>query len=115
MLAPVSEAGYGEEDLRPCAARRSIGSRRSPPRSRRASGVAVGLRRAGTLVVGFDADDVSVLADLHAFHRALGLPAERVTPGQARRREPGLTPRLRGALHVPPTTRWTPGRCAPGC
>jgi len=101
MLAPVSEAGYGEEDLLALCRASLDRFEGFAAEVERASGVAVGLRRAGTLVVGFDADDVSVLADLHAFHRALGLPAERVTPGQARRREPGLTPRLRGALHVP--------------
>lgn len=41
------------------------------------------------------------LDDLHRFHQELGLPAERLTAGQARRREPSLTPRLRGAVHVP--------------
>jgi glycine oxidase len=101
MLAPVSEAGYGEENLLALCRASLERFAEFAAEVESASGVAVGLRRAGTLVVGFDADDVSVLDDLHAFHRALGLPAERVTPGQARRREPGLTPRLRGALHVP--------------
>src|SRR3712207_7473270 len=35
----------------------------------RASGTPVGLRTAGTLVVGFDEDDVRELAALHAFQR----------------------------------------------
>ncbi len=65
-----------------------------------ASGLPVALRTAGTLLVGFDDDDVRVLADLSDHHRALGLTAERLTPSQARRREPSLSPRLRGALHT---------------
>jgi glycine oxidase len=66
-----------------------------------ATGRTVGLRAAGTLKVGVDADDVRALEHLHAFHTELGLPASRITPGDARRMEPGLTPRLRGAVHVP--------------
>ncbi|MFB9235635.1 glycine oxidase ThiO [Plantactinospora siamensis] len=101
MLAPVAEAGYGEEPL----LRLGLASLRLFPRFvadlRDATGIEVPLRTAGTLQVGFDADDMRALDDLHRFHRELELPAERLTPGQARRREPALTPRLRGALHVP--------------
>ena len=101
MLAPVTEASYGEEPLlRLCRA----SLERYPAfvaQLQDASGIDVGLRTAGTLQVGFDADDMRALDDLHAFHLELGLPADRLTPGQARRREPSLTPRLRGAVHVP--------------
>jgi glycine oxidase len=101
MLAPVSEAGYGEEDLLALCRASLDRFGAFVAEVERAGGVAVGLRRAGTLVVGFDADDVRVLDDLHAYRHSLGLPAERITPGQARRREPALAPRLRGALHAP--------------
>src|SRR5665811_1488567 len=37
---------------------------------------------------------------LHAFQRELGLEVERLTPREARRREPSLTPRLRGGLYA---------------
>jgi glycine oxidase len=66
----------------------------------RDSGVEAGLRTAGTLQVGFDGDDMAALDALHAYQRELGLPADRLTPRQAREREPLLTPRIRGALHV---------------
>jgi glycine oxidase len=101
MLAPVAEATYGEEGLLELC-RASL--ERFPAfvaEAERASGVTVDLRTAGTLLVAFDADDMRALDALHAFHREIGLPAERLTAGQARRREPTLTPRLRGALHVP--------------
>jgi glycine oxidase len=100
MLAPVSEAGYGEEQLL-ALCRASLA--RFPDfvaALERASGVVVGLRTAGTLVVGFDADDMRALDELHAFHTELGLAAQRLTGGEARRREPALTPRLRGGLFV---------------
>ena len=101
MLAPVTEATYGEEWL----LRLSLASLERYPsfveELRAASGVNVGLRTSGTLQVGFDADDMRAVDDLHRFHETLGLPAERLTAGHARQREPSLSPRIRGAVHVP--------------
>jgi glycine oxidase len=100
MLAPVTEAAYGEEALlRLCQA----SLQRYPAFAAEleaATGLPVGLRTAGTLVVGFDADDVAELEALHDFQRALGLDAERLTPRATRSREPSLTPRVRGGLAV---------------
>jgi glycine oxidase len=100
MLAPVTEAAYGEEPL----LRLGLESLRRYPgfvaELERASGAGVGLRTTGTLQVGFDADDMRALDALHGFHQELGLPARRLTASEARRREPSLTPRLRGAVHV---------------
>ena len=101
MLAPITEAAYGEEPLlRLCQeslARYPAFAAELTALTR----VDIGLRTTGTLQVGFDADDMRALDDLHAFHVELGLPVERLTPGDARRREPSLTPRLRGAVRVP--------------
>ncbi|MEU2350112.1 glycine oxidase ThiO [Modestobacter sp. NPDC049651] len=101
MLAPVTEAAYGEQALlRLCAASLD----RYPAfvaELEAASGRRVGLRTAGTLVVGFDADDMRALDALHAFQTELGLAAERLSSRDTRRREPALTPRLRGGLLVP--------------
>jgi glycine oxidase len=100
MLAPVTEASYGEEALlRLCQA----SLERYPAFAaevEQASGLPVGLRTAGTLVVGFDDDDMRELDALHAYQRELGLAAERLTPRETRRREPALTPRVRGGLAV---------------
>jgi glycine oxidase len=100
MLAPVTEAAYGEEALlRLCQA----SLRRYPAFAAEveaASGLPVGLRTAGTLVVGFDADDVRALDSLLDYQRELGLDAERLTPRATRQREPALTPRVRGGLAV---------------
>jgi glycine oxidase len=101
MLAPVTEAAYGEEDLL-ALSRESL--RRYPEfvaDLTRDSGVEVGLRTTGTLAVGFDADDMRALDALHAFQLELGLPADRLTARAARYLEPGLTPRVRGGVHVP--------------
>ncbi|MCU1605041.1 MAG: thiO [Modestobacter sp.] len=100
MLAPVTEAAYGEETLlRLCQA----SLQRYPAfvaEVEAAGGLPVGLRTAGTLVVGFDADDVRELDALHDYQRELGLAAERLTPRATRQREPSLTPRVRGGLAV---------------
>src|SRR5919206_192133 len=98
MLAPVSEASYGEQELtRLCLA----SLERYPAFVREleeATGTVVGLRTAGTLVVGFDDDDVRALDALHAFRTELGLAAQRLPGRAARRREPALTPRVRGGV-----------------
>ncbi|GAB3350248.1 glycine oxidase ThiO [Modestobacter lapidis] len=100
MLAPVTEAGYGEDAL----LRLGLASLARWPtfaaELEQASGLPVGLRTAGTLVVGFDDDDMRELDALHAFQQELGLNAERLTPRAARRHEPSLTPRVRGGLLV---------------
>jgi glycine oxidase len=100
MLAPVTEAGYREEPL----LRLGLASLARWPafaaELEAAAGRPVGLRTVGTLVVGFDDDDVRELDALHAFQLELGLAAERLTPRNARRREPSLTPRVRGGLLV---------------
>jgi len=101
MLAPVTEVAYGEERLL-ALGRASLARYPSfVAELEQASGCAVGLRTAGTLLLGFDEDDLRAIDELHAFQRELGLDAERLTPRACRRREPGLSPRLRGGLHVP--------------
>jgi glycine oxidase len=100
MLAPVTEASYGEESL----LRLCLDSLQRYPdfvaEVSQAAGMEVRLRTAGTLVVGFDDDDMRALDALHAFQRELGLDVARLTGRESRRREPSLTPRVRGGLHV---------------
>jgi glycine oxidase len=100
MLAPATEAAYGEEALLRIA-RASLD--RYPTfvaDLERASGLRVNLRTAGTLLVGFDDDDMRVVTDLCAYHGELGLDTRRLTPRECRRRESALTPRLRGGLCI---------------
>jgi glycine oxidase len=100
MLAPVAEVGYGEERLLELCGTSMARYPAFVAEMERASGMDVGLRAVGTSVVGFDADDMAALDVLHSFQRELGLSADRVTAREARRQEPALTPRLRGALHI---------------
>ena len=100
MLAPVAEASYGEEHLL-ALSRASLARYPSfVAELEQATGCAVGLRTAGTLLVGVDEDDATALARLHDYQLELGLASERVTVRECRRREPALTPRLRGGLVV---------------
>jgi glycine oxidase len=95
MLAPVTEAEFGEEET----ARLGLESLDLYPAF--AEELGVELRRTGTLVVARDADDAAALDRLHAYRSSLGLEANRLRPSQARRLEPGLAPSARLALETP--------------
>ena len=101
MLAPVTEVTYGEERLLAL----SIASAARYPsfvtELEATTGVDVGYRETGTLVVARDAGDREVLADLHAFQQRLGLASDLLTSREGRRLEPLLAPDVRAALHVP--------------
>src|SRR4051794_34645567 len=101
MLAPVTEADFGEEDL----LRQNLASRERWPgfaaELEERSGMGTQYRESGALVVAADRDDAEELRRLHAFQRSLGLEAEWLGPRAARQLEPGLSPRIGGAIHAP--------------
>ena len=100
MLAPVTEASYGEEAL---VALGLDSARRYPDfvaALEQASGRPVGYRETGTLAVALDADDRAELAALHRYQTALGLTAELLSSREVRRAEPLLAPGVRGGLLV---------------
>ncbi len=101
MLAPVSEAWYGEEEL----LRFGLAARdRYPSFVAELSGLTgapTGFRQSGTLQVAYDSDDLALLERVHDLHITLGLEARRVTAREARQIEPMLAPSVRGGVHVP--------------
>lgn len=100
MLAPVNESSVVEAPLTRLALE---SSRRWPAFAAAlsaAGGVDVGLRDEGTLAVAFDDDDRRALEQLLRVHRSLGLASEWLSPGDCRRLEPRISPRIRGALQV---------------
>ena len=101
MLAPVTEAHYGEEAL----VRLGVAAAARWPDFAddltAASGRDLGYRRIGTILVGFDADDNRFLDDLHAFQQQLGLEAQRLRSRDCRRHEPLLSPQVRGGVLAP--------------
>jgi glycine oxidase len=103
MLAPVAEAEFGEAGRR--LLKLSLASLERWPafagELRAATGIDVGLRRTGTLVLARDADEAAALERELAFRSECGLRVDRLRPSQARTREPALAPTLRLALEVP--------------
>jgi glycine oxidase len=109
MLAPVTEANFGEEEL----LRLNLEARAQWPafaaELEEATALPTGYRDSGALVVAADRDDAEELRRLHAFQLELGLEAEWLPPREARRREPGLSPRIAGAIHAPQDGQADPG------
>jgi len=101
MLAPVTEADFGEDD----ALRLHLAAASAWPGFaadlRSATAADVGLRTAGTLTVAYDADDLALLRRVLALHAAHGLASHELTVVDARRREPYLGPRVAGAAWAP--------------
>jgi glycine oxidase len=101
MLAPVTEADFGEDELLElnlAAAERWPGF---AAELQAASGLPTGFRESGALVVAADRDDAEELHRLADLHAALGLPSRWIGPRECRALEPGLSPRVRGAIHAP--------------
>lgn len=101
MLAPVSEADAGELPLLELG---MAGAARWPAFARElgdASGIDVGYRACGSLLLARDRDEDEALSRELDLRERLGLPARRLPPSQARALEPALAPALRGALDVP--------------
>ena len=101
MLAPVTEVHYGEEML---LRLNLAGAERYPSfvaELEDATGMDIGYRPCGTLVVARDADDNTALEDLFRFQRELGLKAERLSARECRNYEPALSPRTRAGIFVP--------------
>lgn len=100
MLAPVTEAHFGEEPL----IRLNVASAAAYPsfiaELEAESGIECGYRRCGTLAVGLDADDIRALDELAGFQRTLGLEVERLSGRECREMEPMLVPSVGGGLHV---------------
>lgn len=101
MLAPVSEAEHGEQDL----ARVNLAAAARWPGFAReltdASSVDVGLATTGTLTVAYDAGDAQRCRDLLALQRSWGLDVAEVRVTDARERVPLLGPHVAAATWAP--------------
>jgi glycine oxidase len=98
MLAPASEALFGEGALLRLnlLAVRRFGS--FAAELEEAAGRQVGLRGEGTLAVAYDPGDYAALARLTAFRRSAGLDAEELDSRSCRTLEPFLAPDVHGGV-----------------
>jgi glycine oxidase len=104
MLAPVTEAHFGEEPLLRfalAASRAWPGFAAELSDAAHLSGPAdqdLGYRTEGTLLVGYTDDDLREIQRLHRFYESLGLAAQPLTGREARSLVPLLAPRVRGGM-----------------
>ena len=101
MLAPVGEADAQERGLLACNLE---SARRWPAFAQEladVTGVDVGYRACGTLLLARDRDEAEHVERERALRERLGLRVERLLGSQARRRESALAPTLRLALALP--------------
>jgi len=103
MLAPVAEAEFGEAGRRVLAlGLRSAGMWPAfAEQLTDLTGLEVGLRQTGTLLVARDDDEARELDRQIAFRESLGLRSERLRPSEARALEPAIAPTIRLALRAP--------------
>ncbi len=101
MLAPVTEADFGEEEL----LRLNLTARERWPgfaaELEERTGASCGYRESGALIVAADRDDAEELQRLHRFQRSLGLDADWLPPQRCRTLEPGLSPHVSGGIAAP--------------
>src|SRR5207302_8293501 len=101
MLAPVTEAWPGEEELLELGAE---SLRRWPAFAAElaeAAGQPAGLRTEGTVVVAAAAGDRAELDNLAGYLARLGREVDRLTARELRKLEPSIGADVRGGLSVP--------------
>jgi len=100
MLAPVTEAHYGEEEVLALNLESASLYPAFVAELQDDTGMDVGYRDTGTLIVARDADDAAELHRLHDFQRRLGLDVESLDSAGCRELVPGLSPRVGGGIFV---------------
>ncbi|MDQ1739711.1 MAG: glycine oxidase [Pseudonocardiales bacterium] len=98
MLAPVTEAAFGEDELTRLNLAAVPVFQRLVTELRERTGHPVGLRTEGTLAVAFNADDRAALDRLTDFRTGLGLSTQRLSGAATRALEPYLAAGVRGGV-----------------
>jgi glycine oxidase len=101
MLAPVTEAWPGEEELLALGVEAVHRWPGFAAELTAAAGRPAGLRTDGTVVAATGAGDRAELDAVAAHLARLGRPVDRLSGRELRRLEPGLGPDVRGGLSVP--------------
>ncbi|BCJ60199.1 glycine oxidase ThiO [Micromonospora endophytica] len=113
MLAPVAEAYFGERELTGLLTESAARWPEFAAELEAATGVDIGYRTEGTLMVGLTADDLAEARRLWAYQQELGLPVTPLRPSQLREREPALAPRVRGGALAATDHQVDPRRLVP--
>ena len=100
MLAPVSEAWFGEEDRLALDLASHALWREFAKELEADSGVDIGFRTEGTIQFAFNKDDLRDLARTREFQQSLGLDAVELSGSEVRILEPFLSPNVLGASLV---------------
>ncbi len=101
MLAPVSEAHYGEEEMVEILVRAAARWPAFAGALLDEAGCDVGYRPCGTVVVAADASDRAALEDLIGLPERLGLDVRRLSARACREAVPALAPGVRGGAEMP--------------
>ena len=105
MLAACAEAEPGEDALVALGRESQARWPGFAAELEQASGIEVGLRPEGTLVLALTADDQARLNHQLVFQQKLGLPLQWISAAETRRREPHLAGKLAGAVFSPEDTQ----------
>lgn len=101
MLAPVAEADAQERPLLTLGLDSAARWGAFAAELEDASGLDVGYRDCGTLVVARDRDEAEHVDREIRLREQLGVPVARLLPSAARQLEPALAPTIRAAFHAP--------------
>jgi glycine oxidase len=100
LLAPVTEAEFGDEPLLEARLAAAEAWPRFAEELAEAGGVDCGYRRNGALYVALDRDELEEVRRHHDFRRELGLKADWLLPSECRDLEPALSTACAGGSYT---------------
>jgi glycine oxidase len=100
LLAPVTEAEFGDEPLLEARLAAAEAWPRFAQELADAGGVDCGYRRNGALYVAFDRDELEEVRRHHDFRQELGLKADWLLPSECRALEPALSTACAGGSYT---------------
>ncbi len=116
MLTPVAEAAYAERELFELGRRSLSQYPEFAAELTEVTGASVGFRRTGTLLVGYDADDMAMVAEHAQLRESFGVASQRLTrPGSAAGPSRCSARRSAAACWSRTTPRSTPGGSPAPC
>jgi glycine oxidase len=100
MLTPVAEAAYAERELFELGQQSLARYPAFVAELADETGLAVGFRQSGTLLVGYDADDMAAINEHAILRQTFGVTSQRLSGRECRKAEPLLGPSISGGLLV---------------